>query len=220
MMLKEKSSQGAKMKYLTILPLIAFALAVFARPEISENLDRISEVKVSELSSIFETTIENFSVPPEKNVVMRPLKVLEKDTLPVKQQEELNQQMEALRRHFESEEWKEKMKGFEMSVEAQEKLRRQMEDLRAHFESREWKQQVEELQKRFQSEEWKQQMKQFEISAEAQQKVKQQMEEIRKNFESGEWKQQIEALQKQFQSEEWKQQMEELQKRFETDNQE
>ena len=82
MMLKEKSSPGAKMKYLTILPLIAFALAVFARPEIAENLDRISEVKVSEIPSIIEATIENFSVPPEKKAELNPDVVMQKDTLP------------------------------------------------------------------------------------------------------------------------------------------
>ena len=173
MMLKEKSSQGAKMKYLTILPLIAFALAVFARPEISSNLDRISEVKVSELTSIIETKIENFSAPPEKNAGMRPVEVFEKDTLPAKVQAEIQHQMGEVRRYFESDEWKEQMKNFEMSAEKQEQLRQQMEELRKRFESDEWKEQMKRLE--------------LEFSAEKQEQLRQQMEELRKRFESDKW---------------------------------
>jgi len=236
MMLKEKSSPWAKMKYLTILPLIAFALAVFARPEISENLDRISEVKVSELTSIIETKIENFSAPPEKVAETIPLPVMEKDTLPVERRERIKQELlqfleqkrsesdneevrksidetrqrviqdlEEVRKRFESEEWKNELRTYEMSAEMREQLNRQIAEVRRRFESEEWKnemkrfemsaemreklrQQMEEVRRRFESEEWKNEMKRFEMSAEMREKLRQQVEEVRKRSESEEWK--------------------------------
>ena len=175
MMLKEKSSPWAKMKYLTVLPLIAFALTVFARPEISGNLDKISEVKVSELSSIIETKIEEFSIPPGKNVEERPFVVVEKDSLSAEMREKIRLQMEEVRKQFDSEAWRQKVKEFELSAEMQEKIRQQMEEVR----------------KQFDSEEWRQKVKEFELSAEMQEKLRQQMEEVRKQFESEEWKNQL-----------------------------
>lgn len=50
MMLKEKSSPWARLKYLYILPLTAVAITAFARPEISDKLEEISMVKISDLS--------------------------------------------------------------------------------------------------------------------------------------------------------------------------
>ena len=44
MMLKEKSSPWAKLKYLYILPVAAIAVTAFARPEISETAEEISRV--------------------------------------------------------------------------------------------------------------------------------------------------------------------------------
>lgn len=51
MMLKEKSKPWARLKYLTILPLIAFSVVIFARPEVSGKLEKIS---VAEISNIIE----------------------------------------------------------------------------------------------------------------------------------------------------------------------
>ncbi len=54
MMLKEKSSPWARMKYLYILPVAAVTLTAFARPEISSELNEISAIKVNDITSILE----------------------------------------------------------------------------------------------------------------------------------------------------------------------
>lgn len=54
MMLKEKSSPWARLKYLYVLPLAAIAVSAFARPEISNELNEISKVKVNDLAVIAE----------------------------------------------------------------------------------------------------------------------------------------------------------------------
>lgn len=55
MMLKKKSNPWARLKYLYVLPLAAIAVAAFARPEISSELDEISAVKVNDLTAIMKT---------------------------------------------------------------------------------------------------------------------------------------------------------------------
>ena len=52
MMIKKKSNPWARMKYLYVLPLAAIAVAAFARPEVSNELNEISSVKVNDLASI------------------------------------------------------------------------------------------------------------------------------------------------------------------------
>lgn len=52
MMLKEKSSPWARLKYLYVLPLAAIAVTAFARPEVSKELDEILSVKVNDLTAI------------------------------------------------------------------------------------------------------------------------------------------------------------------------
>ena len=60
MMIKKKSNPWARLKYLYVLPLAAVTVAAFARPEVSNKLDEISNVKVNDLTSIVETIgIEN-----------------------------------------------------------------------------------------------------------------------------------------------------------------
>lgn len=54
MMVKKKSNPWARMKYLYVLPLAAFAVAAFARPEVSNQLSEISSVKVNDLTSIMK----------------------------------------------------------------------------------------------------------------------------------------------------------------------
>ena len=54
MMLKEKSSPWARLKYLYVLPVAAIAVTAFARPEISETAEEISAVKVNDLTAIVE----------------------------------------------------------------------------------------------------------------------------------------------------------------------
>lgn len=55
MMIKKKSNPWARLKYLYVLPLAAVAVAAFARPEISNELDEISNAKVNDLVSVVET---------------------------------------------------------------------------------------------------------------------------------------------------------------------
>ena len=55
MMLKEKSSPWARMKYLYVLPLAALALTAFARPEVSAVADEISSAKVNDLVASVKT---------------------------------------------------------------------------------------------------------------------------------------------------------------------
>ncbi len=57
MMLKEKSSPWARLKYLYVLPLAAVTVTVFARPEVSEKANEISAVKVNDLTAIIETKL-------------------------------------------------------------------------------------------------------------------------------------------------------------------
>ena len=65
MMIKKKSNPWARMKYLYVLPLAAVAVAVFARPEVSNQFDEISSVKVNDLTSIVKAeevkSVENSS---------------------------------------------------------------------------------------------------------------------------------------------------------------
>ncbi|WP_281644021.1 M56 family metallopeptidase [Bacteroides zoogleoformans] len=58
MMLKEKSSPWARLKYLYVLPVAAVAVTAFARPEVSEKVEEISAVKVNDLAAIVETKVE------------------------------------------------------------------------------------------------------------------------------------------------------------------
>lgn len=52
MMMKKKSNPWARAKYFYVLPLAAVAVAAFARPEISQPLNEISSVKVTEFPAI------------------------------------------------------------------------------------------------------------------------------------------------------------------------
>ncbi|MDH6357842.1 M56 family metallopeptidase [Parabacteroides sp. PF5-9] len=54
MMLKRKSNPWARLKYFYVLPLAAMAVAAFARPEISRELEQISSIKISELVPVKE----------------------------------------------------------------------------------------------------------------------------------------------------------------------
>ena len=61
MMLKEKSSPWARLKYLYVLPVAAIAVTTFARPEVSETVEEISAVKVNDLTAIVETKVAESS---------------------------------------------------------------------------------------------------------------------------------------------------------------
>ena len=61
MMLKEKSSPWARLKYLYVLPVAAIAVTAFARPEVSETVEGISAVKVNDLTAIVETKVAESS---------------------------------------------------------------------------------------------------------------------------------------------------------------
>ena len=61
MMVKKKSNPWARMKYLYVLPMAAIAVAAFARPEVSSELNEISKVKVSDF-------VAEMKVASEKNL--------------------------------------------------------------------------------------------------------------------------------------------------------
>ena len=65
MMIKKKSNPWARLKYAYVLPLATVAVAAFARPEVSNQLDEISSVKVNDLTSIVKAdevkSVENYS---------------------------------------------------------------------------------------------------------------------------------------------------------------
>ena len=65
MMIKKKSNPWARLKYADVLPLATVAVAAFARPEISNELDEISSAKVNDLTSIVKAeevkSVENSS---------------------------------------------------------------------------------------------------------------------------------------------------------------
>lgn len=62
MMLKEKSSPWARVKYLYVLPIAAITLTAFARPEITNELNEISAIKVNDITSILDTKETNKSL--------------------------------------------------------------------------------------------------------------------------------------------------------------
>ena len=62
MMLKEKSSPWARMKYLYVLPVAATTLTAFARPEISNELNEISTIKINDITSILDAKEVNNSL--------------------------------------------------------------------------------------------------------------------------------------------------------------
>lgn len=55
MMSKKKSNPWARLKYLYVLPVVAVSITAFARPEISSELNEISNVKVNDLTAIVKT---------------------------------------------------------------------------------------------------------------------------------------------------------------------
>ena len=67
MMLKEKSSPWARLKYLYVLPLAAIAVTAFARPEISEKVEEISAVKVNDLAEIVQEKVLQDTVKVSKD---------------------------------------------------------------------------------------------------------------------------------------------------------
>jgi TonB-dependent SusC/RagA subfamily outer membrane receptor len=77
MMLKQKSSPWARLKYLYVLPLTAVAVVAFARPEISRELGKISSAKISEIVPVKEViepkkaepVVEALPAPVEKPAV-------------------------------------------------------------------------------------------------------------------------------------------------------
>lgn len=78
-MLKKKTSRWAAFKYLAILPLAALSIVIFARPEISDRLDEISEAKVSHLSVIVDNSqaVLDTVIPVRKGKVIIQNKVEE-----------------------------------------------------------------------------------------------------------------------------------------------
>lgn len=74
MMLKEKSSPWARAKYLYVLPLAVVTLTTFARPEISNELNEISAIKVNDFTSILETKAAN-NLASEQDTLTRKARI-------------------------------------------------------------------------------------------------------------------------------------------------
>ncbi|MFT4222643.1 MAG: carboxypeptidase-like regulatory domain-containing protein [Dysgonomonas sp.] len=71
MMSKQKSSPWARLKYLYVLPVTIVAITAFARPEVSGELNKISEVKVSdfaEMAKVSDATKSNSLVSDTTDV--------------------------------------------------------------------------------------------------------------------------------------------------------
>jgi TonB-dependent SusC/RagA subfamily outer membrane receptor len=66
MMMRKKNSRWVWLKYVSILPLAALAVTLFARPEVSNKLDEISAVKVSDFTSGNEVKVEPFKEVPDE----------------------------------------------------------------------------------------------------------------------------------------------------------
>lgn len=88
MMLKEKSSPWARLKYLYVLPVAAIAMTAFARPEVSDKVEEISRVsdvlekeQVSSLLSQFQDVsadkVNDLAANAETKVAETAEKVLE-----------------------------------------------------------------------------------------------------------------------------------------------
>ena len=78
MMLKEKSSPWARLKYLYVLPVAAVAVTAFARPDISETTEEIAAVKVNDLTAIVKTKVTKTAED------VQPLEVIPMDTAVLK----------------------------------------------------------------------------------------------------------------------------------------
>ena len=88
MMIRKKSNPWARVKYLYVLPLATVAVTVFARPEVSQPLEKISNVKVSDLSDAMKTYTDknqqnNQSAPDTK--IRLSMKVVDETGQPVPQ---------------------------------------------------------------------------------------------------------------------------------------
>lgn len=114
MMLKQKSSPWARLKYLYVLPLTAVAVVAFARPEISRELEKISSAKISEIVPVkeaiepkkVEPVVEAVSVSEEKPVVNasvasspQAVKVIRKEE-PVEEKKEQVNNLEAMQQQL------------------------------------------------------------------------------------------------------------------------
>lgn len=63
MMQKRKSNPWARMKYAFVLPVVATAMAAFARPEISRQMAEISSAKITDLSRMVQTAAAEMPRP-------------------------------------------------------------------------------------------------------------------------------------------------------------
>lgn len=69
MMLKRKSNPWARLKYAYVLPLTAVAIVAFARPEVSQELEKISATKISKFTPVQEVLSEKKSVQVPDTIV-------------------------------------------------------------------------------------------------------------------------------------------------------
>ncbi|WP_455638747.1 M56 family metallopeptidase [Parabacteroides sp.] len=131
MMLKQKSSPWARLKYLYVLPLTAVAVVAFARPEISRELEKISSVKISEIVPVKEVIVPKKTEPmadvvPDSPVVT-PKPVRTEVVMPVPQEIKVVGKQEAA-----SEKKTEEMTE---TITVQEAMQKQLDDFSEQAES-------------------------------------------------------------------------------------
>ena len=81
MMIKKESNPWARLKYFYVLPLAAVAVAAFARPEVSDKLDEISDTKINELVSVVKAIGVENEDSVSKNHWFPAVPVTEADTI-------------------------------------------------------------------------------------------------------------------------------------------
>lgn len=124
MMRKEKSNPWTRLKYLYVLPLTAIALAVFARPEISRELEKISSVGISEIAPVKEVIVPKVDKEPTVRV--------SKDTITQQTQLELERTRKEIER--ERREIERAQKEVEQVRPEIERAQRELEKVRPDME--------------------------------------------------------------------------------------
>ena len=81
MMIKKKSNPWARLKYFYVLPLAVVTVAAFARPEVSDKLDEISDTKINELVSVVKAIGVENEDSVSKNHWFPAVPVTEADTI-------------------------------------------------------------------------------------------------------------------------------------------
>lgn len=208
MMIKKKSAPWARLKYLAILPLAAFAVVLFARPEVSRNLEQLENIKDKEVSAFVSnelTSLRNDStlrIRKEKE----PLNSLSvhKDTLIVNGNDSIRISSDLYATSSDNE-WEQSKNGRSEWIGGKE-----MEEQINRFQAG--------LEKQFASKDWgffRDSMPRFEQSEAFQKQMEATQEFLNKQFSSKEWIAFRDSMPRFEQSEAFQKQMEAFDKKIE-----